>query len=103
MLDKIKRLKETLATETDAEAIQTIKGVISGMANFHLGINNDLAEKRYVESCKDCEFNVEEPIGTMAVKDKAVPMLSNRMCSHCGGCVLSYKLRQNKKICEFWK
>lgn len=103
MLDKIKRLRQSLKEETDVDVILTIRAVISGMANFHLGINNDLARERYEKYCKNCVHNVEEPIESMRVEDKSVPELSGRMCDHCGGCTLSYKLRQNIKLCEFWK
>lgn len=102
-MDKINRLKEALASETDPNIIKATKAIIQGITFFYLGVNKSLAKLRYDNHCKDCEHNVEDPVISMRENDKQIPELSGRMCDHCGGCVLSYKLRQNIKKCEFWK
>ena len=100
--DKIKRLKEGLDAEQDPDLIQSTKAIIQGMTFYHLGIGTELAQKRWDDHCKGCEFNVPDPVSSVAVQDKKIPEMSSRMCSHCGGCVLSYKTRQSVKKCEFW-
>lgn len=100
--DKIQRLKEGLASETDPDLILSTKAIISGIVNHHLNLRKDLALQRYEQHCKGCEFNVEDPVDDMRVEDKLIPELSGKMCNHCGGCVLSYKIRQSIKKCEFW-
>lgn len=100
--DKIKRLKEALASESDPDLLRSGKAILSGMAFFKLGINTDLARKRFDSHCKSCQFNVLDPVEGMREKDPQIDEASDRMCSHCGGCVLAYKLRQNVTKCEFW-
>lgn len=101
--EKIKRLKQSLLETNDPDYAKTLKAIIAGMTNYNLGLSNDIAKKRFEEACKDCAFNIQDPIQEMRVVDKNNPELSGRMCAHCGGCVLSYKLRQSVKPCEFWK
>lgn len=100
--DKIKRLEEALRSEKDPDIIKASKAIIQGMAYFHLGVNNRLAQKRFDDHCGDCEHNVSDPVNSMRVEDDKIKALSGRMCDHCGGCVLSYKIRQNVKKCEYW-
>lgn len=100
--DKIQRLKEGLASETDPDLILSTKAIISGMAGFYFKLRGALAQRRYEQHCKSCEHNVEDPVEDMRETDSEIPELSGRMCSHCGGCVLSFKIRQSVKKCDFW-
>lgn len=100
--ESIKRIREAIKEETNAEAVDSLRAVASGISNFHLGLATDTARNRYENFCKGCAFNVHEPIEDMRVQDKTIPELSERMCGDCG-CVLSYKLRQSVKLCRFWK
>lgn len=102
MWDKIKRLKEGLASETSPDLIKSTKAIIQGMTFFYLGIHSKIAKLRYDKYCKLCEHNVEDPVKSMHEVDKEISEISGRMCSHCGGCVLSFKLRQDIKKCEYW-
>lgn len=102
LLEGIKRLDASLKTETDPDVIRDSKAVISGMSNFYFGLKTTLAKERFEDHCKGCEFNVKEPIESMRVKDFAIPGISDRMCGLCG-CILSYKIRQSVKKCEYWK
>mgnify|MGYP003599937489 CR=1 FL=1 len=99
---KIQRLKEALASEDDPDLLKSGKAILSGMTFFKLGINSSLAKKRYQEHCSGCEYNVTDPVEDMRETDTQIPDASDKMCSHCGGCVLAYKLRQNVIKCEFW-
>lgn len=101
--EKIKRLKQALEETEDPDYAKTIKGVIVGMTNYNLGLSTEVARKRYEDFCKECDFNVQDPVPELRIQDKKIPELSERMCDHCGGCLLSYKLRQSIKPCEFWK
>ena len=80
-----------------------IIAIAEGIYNFKT--NNDtartLAEKRYIESCIDCQHFAPETNDFFKVIDTEIPELSNMQCKDCG-CVLSYKLRQSKKICKKW-
>lgn len=80
-----------------------IKPVQQGIDNYHIPVQEieELAKNRS-ESCVDCENYIDEPIDFMAVEDKRIPVLSNKMCDNCG-CALPYVLRQNIKICKHWK
>lgn len=102
ILEGIKRMQKNLETETDPNAIKDLKAVISGMSNFYFGLKTKLAKERFENHCKGCEFNIKEPIEDMRLKDSIIPELSDRMCGYCG-CVLSYKIRQSVKKCEYWK
>jgi len=102
LLEGIKRIQKNINEETDPSVIKDLKAVMSGMSNFYFGLNKDLARKRFEDHCKNCIFNIEEPIPDMKVKDNDIPELSGRMCGNCG-CVLSYKIRQSVKKCEYWK
>lgn len=100
---KIQRLKDAIKAEgADPDLLRSGKAILAGMSFFKLGINKDLALKRFQEHCSSCEYNVIDPVEDMRETDKQIPDASDRMCSHCGGCVLAYKLRQNVKKCEFW-
>jgi len=101
--DKVNRLKEALKSEKDPDIIVMTKAIIQGITYLYLRINSKIAKLRFDNSCKSCEFNVIDPVESMREEDDQVPEASGRMCSHCGGCVLSYKLRQNVKPCEYWK
>ncbi len=103
LLEKINRLKESIGNEENPDTVKLLKAVACGMTNYHLGLKNDTAKERYEKYCSGCEYNAEEPIKSMQVEDSAIPEISNKICTHCGGCVLSYKLRQSVKKCEFWK
>jgi hypothetical protein len=61
----------------------------------------ELAEKRFLEKCISCIHFKEEPIIAFRKIDTEIPELSNMQCGDCG-CVLSFKLRQSKKICKLW-
>lgn len=99
---KIQRLQEALASESDPDLLKSGQAILAGMAFFKLGIKSSLAKKRYEDHCSGCEFNVTDPVEDMRETDSQIPAASDKMCSHCGGCVLSYKLRQSVKKCEFW-
>ena len=101
LLEGIKRLDANLKKENDPDIIRDTKAVISGMSNFYFGLKTNLAKERFENHCKKCEFNIKEPIEDMRVKD-FIPELSDRMCGDCG-CVLSYKILQSVKKCEYWK
>ena len=103
LMDKLNRLKEGLASESNPDIIKAANAIIQGITYFYLGVNKNLAKLRYDKHCKDCKHNVIDPVISMHEKDKQIPELSGRMCDHCGGCVLSYKLRQDVKKCEYWK
>lgn len=102
MWEKIKRLKEGLASETNPDLIKSTKAIIQGMTFFYLGIHSKIAKLRYDMYCRSCKHNAEDPVKSMHETDKEIPEISGRMCSHCGGCVLSFKLRQDVKKCEYW-
>ena len=99
---KIQRLNEALASEADPDLIRSGKAILAGMTFFKLGINKDLAKKRFEDHCSICDFNVTDPVEDMRETDSQIPEASDKMCSHCGGCVMSYKLRQSVIKCEFW-
>lgn len=104
MLEKIKRLRQSIKGESNKEIAITLKAVMAGMTNFTLGISSakKLAEKRYKDYCSGCEYNTKEQVKELIVEDEDIPQLSGRSCADCG-CVLSYKLRQNIKQCRKWK
>lgn len=102
VLEGIKRIQKNLENETDPDVKKDLKAVLSGMSNFYFGLKTKVARERYEESCNGCEFNVKEPIEAMRVSDSIIPEISNRQCSLCG-CVLSYKIRQSIKKCQYWK
>lgn len=95
-------MKKNLENETNPDLKKDLKAVISGMSNFYFGLKTNLAKERFENHCKGCDFNMLEPIEDMQVKDSIIPELSNRQCGCCG-CVLSYKIRQSVKKCEYWK
>ena len=91
-----------MESESNPDVKRDLKAVVSGMSNFYFGLNTKKAKERFENHCKGCEFNIKEPIEDMRVKDLIIPELSNRQCGYCG-CVLSYKIRQNVKKCDYWK
>lgn len=90
--------------ETDPDYRKDISAIIAGIRNFLTGSEkwNDTAIDRLENFCADCEFFVDEKVVSERVADKDIPGLSGKSCAHCG-CVLSFKLRQSVKPCEFWK
>lgn len=102
MWEKIKRYQDSLKNESDPNVVRDLKAIISGMLNYHLGISK-LGKERFEKYCKDCAYNVLDPVPEMRVMDEKIPELAGRMCAYCGGCVLSWKVRQSIKPCEFWK
>ena len=102
LLEGIKRISKNIQEETDPSVIKDLKAVASGMSNFYFGLKTDLAKQRFEDHCKGCVFNIQEPIPDMRVTDEKIPELSGRMCGNCG-CVLSYKIRQSIKKCQYWK
>ena len=102
IIEGIKRLKESLERETNPDVKKDLKAVACGMSNFYLGLKNSEAIERFENHCKSCEFNIQEPLEEMKVKDSTVPQLSGRQCGLCG-CVLSFKIRQSIKKCQYWK
>lgn len=58
------------------------------------------AQKR-IEICKVCPNFQDETIEEFKVNDKLIHDASNKYCDDCG-CIISYKIRQNKEICERW-
>ncbi|QGZ15847.1 hypothetical protein [Elizabethkingia phage TCUEAP1] len=103
--DKLSRLKESIRAEKDPDVKQTLKAIGAGMANFYINNKkiNDLAKQRYERFCNGCDFNEPENVVSLAVTDNSLPELSGKKCTECGGCTLSYKLRQSIKPCKLWK
>ncbi len=102
ILEGIKRLQKNMQEENDPDIKKDLKAVVSGMSNFYFGLKTNLARERFENHCRTCEFNIKEPIEEMRVKDSIIPDLSGKQCGLCG-CVLSYKIRQSIKKCEYWK
>lgn len=63
----------------------------------------ELAFDRFKNNCDGCDYNEPEPIDFLRVNDIIIPEISERMCGLCGGCTLSYKLRQSITKCEKWQ
>lgn len=105
MNEYIKRLKESYEQSEDPDIKTQIKAIISGITNFHINsrARTARARERYENHCKTCIHNKPEPIASLAVRDKEIPEISGRSCFECGGCILSYKLRQDIKPCSLWK
>ena len=80
-----------------------IKPFIDGVSNFYNPIEEieELAEER-VQTCIGCEHYQDEPIEWMKVKDERIPEASGKYCPACE-CILSYKLRNIKDVCEKWQ
>lgn len=83
--------------------------VKDGLEPYQVGKNNfelvnieveELAKKR-ADVCSGCRYFKKEPIPSLAVTDKKIPVLSEMMCGRCG-CTLSYKTRQSIKMCAKW-
>ena len=102
LLEGIKRMQENVKTEDDPDVITDTKAVISGMSNFYFGLKTKLARERLEKFCGGCIHNTDEPIPDMRVRDNTIPELSNKTCDLCG-CVLSFKIRQSVKKCQYWK
>lgn len=52
--------------------------------------------------CGGCRYFKKEPIDFLRVSDTGTPELSQMMCGKCG-CELSYKTRQDIKVCSKWQ
>ncbi len=103
ILAAIKRLSNSLKSEKDPDIILTTKAIIVGMTNFYFNNKKEEAEQLYKNFCINCEYNVEETDKELQLVDTQIPEMTKRMCSFCGGCVLSFKTRQNIKPCSKWK
>lgn len=76
---------------------------IEGKRNFEKPVaelENLAADRATI--CKGCRYFKQEPIPFLRVVDTLTPELSEMACGKCG-CELSYKTRQNIKICSKWK
>lgn len=102
ILSKIKRLTEALSSETDPDYIKSGRAVLRGMLNFKSG-KLEPTSRDFAYICKTCPDNIPETDPDLEETDAEFPFLSSRMCGACGGCVLSYKVRQNIKPCEKWQ
>ena len=72
---------------------------LEGKKNFE---NNTDILKNNLDICKGCRYFKQEPIPDFRVLDKKYPELSGKSCGKCG-CILSYKLRQDIKLCKKWQ
>lgn len=102
ILEGLARLRRSLADEKDPDIILTTKAIIVGMTNFYFKRKTSEAKQIYDKFCVNCPSNTEDPVADMHVIDEEIPALSKRMCQDCG-CVLSFKTRQNIKLCSKWK
>lgn len=102
ILSFIKRLSEGLSSETDPSIILTARAALRGSMNLAKSQLEPTSEK-FAYICKTCPDNIVETDDNLKVEDPDFPFLSERMCGACGGCVLSYKVRQNIKLCDKWK
>lgn len=84
-----------------AKGVARIDKYLDGQDNLEMGINDDLAMTR-ADICTGCPMFQKEPLAFLRVDDKAVPVLSGKMCDECG-CVLSYKLRLKNEKCPLGK
>ena len=97
MFKQIKEIKDRLGDNPE------LKPIYIGMLNFWT--DNKKAEikaKERLQTCKECEFFVEEKNDLLKVNDSKIPYLTNKQCGECG-CVLSFKLRQSIKKCNKWQ
>lgn len=94
-------MAEALRSETDPDYIKSGRAVLRGMINFNVG-DKVASSKDFAYICKECPDNIAETDPDLEEVDKDFPFLSSRMCGACGGCVLSYKVRQDIKPCEKW-
>lgn len=78
-----------------------VDGFIEGVGNFKSGKYDQIAQERSL-ICAGCEHFEDEPISTIKVEDKAIPVLSGKMCGKCF-CALPYKLRQDVSKCPLKK
>lgn len=82
----------------------------SGLEPYEVGKSNfdhptpciEKLAKQRAEICKGCEHFQKEPIEQFQIIDSRIPELSKMYCEDCG-CISSYKLRQNIKICDKWQ
>lgn len=80
-----------------------IEPIEEGKNNYQLNITEiELKAKKRSKTCQECDNFVEEPIDMFRVKDERIFVLSEMMCNDCG-CTSTYLLRQNLKICKYWK
>ena len=95
---KLKSIKGKLKTLSKTKG----DGVVEGLKNY-VTVNLEVektANKRAL-ICKGCEFFEIEPIETLRMKDKRIPVFNNMFCSDCF-CSLPIKSRQNITICKNW-
>lgn len=80
-----------------------MKPVTEGIRNYnHPDPKVEALALSRSEDCAMCENFVDEPIDFMAVEDERIVYLSGKMCDDCA-CALPYLIRQNIKICKYWK
>lgn len=104
----MKKLKSVLKKgKTIAkEGIEPFK---EGVYNFlHPSPEMEKLAKERAEICFGCKNFIDEPNDLFRVGGElgvphpdSIAELTNKSCDDCG-CIISYKLRQNKKICELW-
>ena len=104
MKEQLKRFCESLKKQEEIDLIRDTKAVAIGLKNFNFPNEKaeSLAIERLESSCKNCKFNILEPIPELRVLDKRIPELTDRTCGECG-CILAYKLRQSIKKCSKWE
>lgn len=102
IISSIKRLTQSLKTETDPDILLTSRAILTGMVNYFKSTKADyITENAYI--CKSCPDNIPETDPDMKVRDKQFEFLTDRMCGACGGCSLAFKVRQNVKPCDKWQ
>jgi hypothetical protein len=82
-----------------------LKPIETGINNYNkptLIMESTANERAKVCQTEVCGNFVDEPIDFMRIEDERIPTLSGKMCDECG-CALPYLLRQNIKICKYWK
>lgn len=98
----IKRLSESIKKESDPSIILTARAALRGAINLATGQLETKSED-FAYICKTCPGRIDETDDSLAVKDPDFDFLSGKMCGACGGCVLSYKVRQSLKLCDKWE
>ena len=98
MINDLKNIKNRLGKNPE------LKPIYMGMLNYFTKNKKakELAKKRYLENCKNCEFFANEKNELLKFEDNSIKELSNKLCSLCG-CNCSFKLRQSLKKCEKWR
>ena len=98
MLKKLLDIKKRLGENPE------LKPIYIGMLNFYSKSKTAimLAKKRYLESCKNCIYFIDETNELLQITDTEIPELTNKTCNLCG-CVCAFKLRQSINKCEKWQ